>query len=695
MARYTWCTVGIDAKNMARRQSTLTGTGAPFRFEVFKSRQSFTNLFEDAVRLHCVTYCESPEILLELFEDYGLDELEVIVGDVEDYRERLIDKPDTADKLERLKEEGALRIYTCPTKTVHSKLYEIEYENGALTLLCGSPNLTRTGWRNQTNAAVVFETEPDTEVHEEFREMYDDHKESYAKLFLEDLTEEIEAADQEREAVIERWVEGRTAQKDELEEVHGDLTEKLVTEAEPADDSTPVAVGGAAAVDGDDVADEDEIEARSAEPGEDQPPEQEMVVSLQGYSDKAKEQVEESFADFATVAGDELRITPKGYGRQLKQVYGVPKMHVDAEEQRLSLTAGEEYRQLGEPPPDDPVAIDQALSHLEAYFETVDAYARTNRETAMKTHMFEALLYLFWSPFVNRHAHHLRRNSLQLDKRLPFLFIYGESNSGKGTFTKFALNLLSDGQVSGALDADDFGKRRVRAIRKLDTCFPLVIDDIQKSKIRQTDTLRNYWSDWNPERTYPALVFISNDTKPDEWFRNRAKLIHFDGQFASNIEGEAEVNRLIEQQNPIFHWFTHLYLGRDQELHDDVLAETRAVFEELYDRAGRDLPEYFPDRPAEEIYDMGRRRWQQAWADGKYSLREEDERLHLEFTEEMEGYEILRFQRDLPEQVRAEKYGHELMIKTPKQFRSWLDEGEAGGALERGGLFQRIKALFK
>lgn len=260
---------------MTSRQSTLSGTSAPFDLRVFKSRRSFTNLFEEAVRLDCITYCESPEMLFELFEEFQLEKLEVIVGDVEDYREGLIDKPDIADRLEQLKESGSLRIYTCPTKTVHSKLYEIEYENGELVLLCGSPNLTRTGWRNQTNAAVVFETEPDSEIHERFRSIYEDHKESYAELFLEDLTEEIKASDQDREAVIERWVEGRTAQKDEIEEIHETLTEKLVTEAEPSADTAAVAADGSALVD--EQRESPDVEALSG--GEPQP-EQELVISL-------------------------------------------------------------------------------------------------------------------------------------------------------------------------------------------------------------------------------------------------------------------------------------------------------------------------------------------------------------------------------------------------------------------------------
>lgn len=677
---------------MVDRQTTLTGTGAAFEFTTFRSRQSFTDLFEDAIRLYCITYCESPELLLELFDDYDLDELEVIVGDVDDYRERLIDKPDVADRLEQLKEAGKLRIYLCPTKTVHSKLYEIEHADGTITLLCGSPNLTKTAWRNQTNAGIVFRTDPGSEVHDRFRAMYDEHKASYAELFLDDLTEEIETADEERRAVVERWVEGRTAEKSELEELHGTLTEKMVTASDETDDAQ-VAVDGAAAVEDDETA---ELEAQGRD-ADDSASEQEMVVSLQGFSEKGKERAEEAFGDFGTVSSDELRITPSGYGRQLKTVYGVPKMYVDEEQRQLTLTAGGGQTRIGTAPPDDPAAINDALAHLEAYFDTVDKYAQTNRPLAMKTHMFEALLYLFWAPFANRYAEHLWRNNLQLDKRLPYLFLFGESNSGKGTFIKFALNLLSDGQVTGALDADDFGKRRVRAIRRLDTCFPLVVDDIKKSKIRQTDTLRNYWSDWNPERNYPALVFVSNDTKPDEWFRNRAKLIHFDGQFASDIEGEAEVNRLIDRPNPVFHWFTHMYLDRGRDLRNDALAEARAIVVELYDRASRDLPAYFPDKPAEEIYDMGRKRWQQAHADEKFTIREEDERLHIDFADEMESYEILRFRRDLPNQVRAEKYGRELVIKTPTPFREWLQEGETGddaSTTGRIGPLARIRELF-
>lgn len=70
--------------------------------EIFKSWRSFSDVFKGAKRMHVVTYCDSPEFILDLFEDLeNLERLEVVVGDVDDYRERLIHKPDLADRLEQ------------------------------------------------------------------------------------------------------------------------------------------------------------------------------------------------------------------------------------------------------------------------------------------------------------------------------------------------------------------------------------------------------------------------------------------------------------------------------------------------------------------------------------------------------------------------------------------------------------------
>ncbi|MGM0381548.1 MAG: phospholipase D family protein, partial [bacterium] len=137
-------------------QEFLFDKPADISLEVVKSWQSFENHFKEATHLQAITFCDSPGLLLEFFEDYELERLEVVVGDVKDYRERLRDEDsELVDRLEKLKNEEKLLIYTCPRKTVHSKMYIIQ-SGEEVELITGSANLTYTGWGNQTNHLAIF-----------------------------------------------------------------------------------------------------------------------------------------------------------------------------------------------------------------------------------------------------------------------------------------------------------------------------------------------------------------------------------------------------------------------------------------------------------------------------------------------------------------------------------------------------------
>ena len=181
--------------------------------ETVKSWKSFSKLFEGARRIKAVTFCDSPEMLRDFFESNHLEELEVVVGDVDDYRENLTGNKDLADDLERLKSEGRLRIYTCPGKQVHSKINVVEKADGEVTVFIGSANLTKTGWSGrQTNCGVVIETDTQSEVYESVMEEYEEHRDTYGELFLDDLTEELENSDEPRDDIVELYVEGRVGE---------------------------------------------------------------------------------------------------------------------------------------------------------------------------------------------------------------------------------------------------------------------------------------------------------------------------------------------------------------------------------------------------------------------------------------------------------------------------------------------------
>lgn len=688
--------------------------------EIYKSWRSFSDLFDDARRMRVVTYCDSPEFILDLFDDLEtLERLEVVVGDVDDYRERLIDKPELADRLEQLRRDGSLVIYLCENKEVHSKLYLIEYSEadseerddqttlgGSITTasesdeesstpataVIGSPNLSRNAWSNQTNIGVTYETTTDSDLFGQFEALYREHRESYnvGGPFLEDLTEQLEQSSDDRAEVIQLYTEGRVGTRDELGEVHGQLADHIDAEVEtvdlvldessdPSPDTSPNTSGP------------EEVQPESGDPDLADAPQDRITLSLRGYDTSTVETLSQMTDFDATVSNDTLTTTPDAFQRYAQQVFDVPTMHLNDDDSQLKFHYdGTVYRVTKQPT--EPERVDAALADVETYFETVDNYGNSNNPTAVKAHMYEALLWFFWAPFGNRQAAFYRTHGINLDKALPYLYIFGESNGGKGTFCRFALSLISGNRVEAPVDADEIGKRRVRNLRSAHTSFPVVVDDITKQKVNALDTLRNYWSGWEGDTAYPMFAFISNDKRPGEWFRNRAKILRFDVNFTTSHQGEAEVNRLIDTENPLFQWFGHEYLARDLELGSDAdaLREVRATMLDLYEFAGRPVPTYFPDEPAEQAYDTGRERWRNLLEREDVTLVDDGDTLQVTFPESM-SFELHEYKRDPPMTVRVEKRGVDLIIKTPEEFFNWL--GEATPVNRDNGFLSRARSL--
>lgn len=679
-----------------REQIRVGGFGDAVEMEsrMIKSWQTFTKYFEDAEHVHAVTYCDSPDLLLKLVagDELPIESLDVTVGDDIDYRQQLTGQPETARRLEELRRDGTLIIRTCPSKVVHSKLYAIENHDGSRVLINGSANFTWNAWTGQTNAATVYHTDGDSVVDEQFDALIEAHVDEYAEPFMEDLSERLDEIDneEERERIVELWVDGRQTSRDEASELHATATEQIQEAVENADRTVRI-------TDDPDEADEtvvieqQETDENTADETTDRSKENdgeetanghavgdyEITLSTRGFDGNYAEDFGNDLKTFdATIGRDTITATTGSYSRYLEQKYEVPKCWLDTNAGEVHLQSGDDHRVLTDEWPDDSAIVDAALANVEEYLATVDNYGQTNHPHEVKAHMTEALLYVFWAPFINVYAERYHREGLDLDKALPYLYIYGESDSGKGTFSKFALSLVSDGLVTGAADADEIAVRRLRAMRNVDTAFPLVVDDITKQKIAGFDVLRNFWRQWTPalDVQYPALVFISNDKRPKQWFRNRAKLLHFDVKFTSSHRGEAEVNRLIEAHNPLYAWVSHRLFERGPSLAeegDDVLEDVRAVMLDLYEHADREVPEYFPREPAEVIYDPGKRLWQTAYDQDVFDLREEGETYVAEF--ELESTEVYRYEKNLPTHVRGEKRGREVIIKNRDGFIEWLD----------------------
>lgn len=626
-----------------------TDAATRWSFEVVRSWKTFTDYLEGARRLRVISYCDTPRMIAEIFEEFELEELELVAGNVKDYRERLTEEDvELVDRLEQLKRSGRLRIYTCPRKTVHSKMYLVDRPDGRATLITGSANLTRNSWTNHTNHLAVFETGRGSASYEAFLEDYEAQKTDYGEPFLEDLTDRIEAEeDREREEVIREWVAGRTTDRDEVQEVNMKLAEQVL-EADGAGENS------------------------------------EIHLSLRGFDPDVQNQIKTDFQSLGGTAGpDSVQIGTGGFSTFLKRRFGVPGLWV-ADGSVYFVPPGGAKVELTRAIPDEGGPIDEVLDLFERYFETVEKYGQTNEPEAVKAHMWEAILYFLWAPFVNEQARLYRERQVPgLDKRLPFLYLQGESNSGKGTLLQFGLRLISGNAVTGPLDADEVGRRKIRGLRKAHSSFPLAVDDIDKTKLNGMEPLRNYWARWDGDSRYPTLIFTSNDRKPKKWFRNRAKILSLDVMFDPSPAGEAEVQRLIQRESPLFGWVATKLAERfrtgEIPMEADVLGPVRTAVLELYEAAGRSIPPYMSGQPAEVRYDPGRRQWRRLFEDGTFAVERRQDALYLVFDEDLRPWKIGEFRRDLPADVRATQEGRRIVVKSPDRFDEWLGEVTSGG----------------
>jgi hypothetical protein len=355
-------------------------------------------------------------------------------------------------------------------------------------------------------------------------------------------------------------------------------------------------------------------------------------------------------------------------------------MRLDPERSQLRLGLKGAISHLSQPPADRSTVY-RALEHLEEYIQTVDP-AKSPDPRFAKASMFEALLYVFFSPFANEYMRRRRLAYGQADPKGPrFLYVYGPSQNGKTTFFRFALRLLT-GQDMEPLRREEFTRRKIKGAAAIGTVFPLTFDDVELSgKPWAADVIKSYWETWwTSTSDMPQILMSSNEPRLRDWARSRVKRIDFDVHFASTGQEKRKLKSILEFDNQIFRWFSHLYmqhLAAEDEFSDDELFISRAVMRKLYEHAGRRQPDFFLQQPVENQYDLGRKRW----IDLLYGRREarvsrEKERLLVRFPDQMQFWEIRRFEGYLPPEVKTRQEGHTVIIETPDDFDAWCPPPE-------------------
>jgi len=654
---------------MANKQTnphkTLQGSlfsGFPdLQTRLISRRKDFDDLFDGYEKMYAVSYVISPDLLLDFYDKRGYTELEIVVGEnlSESYKHNLEQKPiELVDRLEELVETGALRIYI-PSHTIHTKLYILEKQDG-IRVIQTSANLTATAQdaRRQTNYAWYLDVPVGHTFLEQLIKDYQAHLRG-CSLFMGDLKELLEKnRHQDRKQLIEAWLKGSVSSDEqdfEMREIFHELSSSL-------------------------------IETGAIE--------QEKVTLLHlPETDLVKKRVERQLMPLKPVAigQHQLQVNKSAYIRYVYENHRVPLLLVSRERKELLLGIDASLISLSEAPP-DPMIVNQSLEMIESYLNTVDMAESANPLTA-KMSMFEALLYIFFTPFAHEYMKAKRARYGLIDTRGPrFLYIYGPTQNGKTTFLRFSLRLIT-GRIMEALSRQDFTKTRVANTLLTETAFPLIFDDVDPSRTSGIeDMFKSYWERWwRDQYVSPQIVISSNSPRLKEWAKSRVKRIDFDVHFVSTEISKERLAKLFAQDNQIFRWFAYLYLDRlntDGLPSDDELQIARLVMQDLYKHASRTLPTFFPNEPIEKLHDPGQKDWQ----DLLYGLRKatatnEGKRKLITFAKDMQHWELNDYQSYLPQTVKHHRRGNTIIVENPKEFDKWLGRPQHNRFLSR--LFNR------
>ncbi|MFC2066771.1 hypothetical protein ACFLUO_06955 [Chloroflexota bacterium] len=619
--------------------------------------KDFDDLFDGYEKMHAVSYVISPDLLLDFYDKRGYTELEVVVGEnlSESYKNNLQQKPiELVERLEELVETGTLRIYI-PNHTIHTKFYVLEKQD-SIRVIQTSANLTVTAQdaRRQMNYAWYLDVPVGHPFLEQLIKDYQAHLRGCI-LFMGDLKELLEKNQhQDRKQLIEAWLKGSFSsdeQEFEMRKVFHELSSSL-------------------------------IETNASD--------QEKVTILHlPETDLVKKRVERQLMPLKPIAAgqNQLQVNKSAYIKYVYENHRVPLLLVSRERRELLLGIDASLVSLTVAPP-DPLIVNESLEMIESYLNTVDI-AESANPLAAKMSMFEALLYIFFTPFAHEYMKAKRARYGLIDTRGPrFLYIYGPTQNGKTTFLRFALRLIT-GRIMEALSRQDFTKTRISNTLLTETAFPLTFDDVDPSRTSGIeDVFKSYWERWwRDEYVSPQIVISSNSPRLKEWAKSRVKRIDFDVHFVPTEVSKEKLAKLFAQDNQIFKWFAYLYLERlntDGLPSDDELQTARLVMQDLYKHAGRALPSFFPNEPIEKLHDPGRKDWQ----DLLYGLRKataenEGKRKLITFSKDMQHWEINDYQSYLPQTVKHQRRGNTIIVENPREFDKWLGRPEHSSILSR------------
>ena len=225
-------------------------------------------------------------------------------------------------------------------------------------------------------------------------------------------------------------------------------------------------------------------------------------------------------------------------------------------------------------------------------------------------------------------------------------------------------------------------------------------DDLPSRKWNKdgpTQLIKSYWDAWyNPKFSHPQLIISSNDTCPNGPLKRRVYEIEFEMKFDETTDNEKIYNDLLAYDNQIFKIFSKIFLQKLKVAKNsdfkNQLCLTKKCFEDIYNKANRPIPDFFPKNNLEFYIDSGKQKWHElVYHANKAKIANKGNTIQIQFDHDMAVIptkygstdEITKYINFLPNNMMYTRNGTLVTVDSGQDFLDWFGPITRFGRLKK------------
>lgn len=443
---------------------------------------TWEEMFDGFDEIKAITFSSGIDFMVKLLSKF--EHGEVIFGNrivvnndiafIMAYEEKLTDeilKNKSSKELFKLKEENKLNIYISKGIKSHEKIYLLKSKEGKYRVITGSANMSFSAFKGnlQRENIIYYDSK---NAYDYFLDRYKKYKESCSDEFTKEKYKALILDPKSLKENLNIPIIN-TIEKEKL------VTIEPVTNEEEIDDTEFVLVVN------------------------------ENANNLKPYLPK---KLPKTSSGLKYITADDIRVVKQKYKEKIKRIKikqeRYPKLHIDYDNKKIFINDEE----LNLNP--SMLSIKQDLQYYMDYLDKFSLFTTNEEElTKFKEKYWKFTVWFLASPFFPYLRYMAKEYNYSGEILFPtFAILYGNSNGGKTSFSKFLGKMVS-GKSIEKVEKEAFTQTRVLNLKANNEGVPIIIDDITGSiwSKNKENVIKN--DDFGLEEknvNYPSIVLTTN-----------------------------------------------------------------------------------------------------------------------------------------------------------------------------------------